>query len=90
MGLPFLNVDIRQTNEKMFISPPIIKQGTFNITLEDRVVGNVDISRYAEETYVSVKVEDMFLTIEQMTILMSNLKREFGLSNHQRISFQQA
>lgn len=75
------------------ISLPMFQEekqnGTFSIVVEGRQVGEVDICRQEDTSYVSVQLVDTFLTIEQMIDFMNNLKTEFRLPHDQKISFQQ-
>lgn len=93
MSVSSVKVDVATVQDKKgivsFMPFAQARQGTFNITLNNKVVGNVDVSRQPNETYVSVRLEDLFLSIEQMIGLMTDLKRDFGLSDQQRISIQQ-
>lgn len=66
-----------------------VKGGTFAIVIEGDNVGEVDVCKASEETYVTVQLVDNFLTIDQMMTFLSSLKEQFGLPENQKISFQQ-
>lgn len=75
---------------KLILTPFAVEnQGTFNIEMLGNVVGNVDIAKHSDETHVSVELIDTFLTIDQLTELMIDLKNRFGLSSSQKVSIQQ-
>jgi hypothetical protein len=72
-----------------FIPSPVEKKGFFNIDLSGEIVGSVDVNKVNHVTYVTVTLLDTFLTIEQFSNLMENLRENFNLSQDQKVSIQQ-
>lgn len=64
-------------------------EGTFQIVLEGKVVGELDICQTLPLKSVNIQLVDHFLTIEQMSQFLKKLKDEFGLPEHQKVSIHQ-
>lgn len=83
-----VHADISQLVSLPFIQEEHLKTGTFDVVVEGKVVGEVDICHQFGTSYVSVKLVDTFLTIEQMMKFLSDLKQDFCLPDNQKISIE--
>lgn len=66
-----------------------IREGNYQIVLEGKIVGTLDVSKFQDNTYVTIELVDCFLTIGQFIELLEKVKSDFSLSDDQRISIHQ-
>lgn len=66
-----------------------VREGNFQIVLEGKIIGTLDVAKYQDNTYVTVELVDCFLTIGQFSELLEKIKTEFSLPNDQKICIHQ-
>lgn len=64
-----------------------VKEGNYPIVLEGKIVGTLDVSKFQDNTNVTIELSDCFLTIRQFIQLLERVKSDLSLSDDQGLVF---